>query len=291
VRDECVHVAWPRCRARKRARCNRSQSGARISIGPSAISPAGPARTAHRSCRVAITQRSASGATSTRVSTRRSSTRACHGSTVRRTAAGLGPWAEARSRFTMLMERLIINLIQQCRTVTGACRIARIIWDEAWGVMSRGVVRGRARKAAQPMPYIGVDEKAFRKGHRCHTIVCDLKRSTVEFVAEDRKTESLAAYYQQLTDEQRTELKVSRWTCGSPTLAPRGTACLTANSGSSSTRNVPRHILDRRRVREFHGARSAEPGHRSGDRSDRSGRLGFLAHDAAPRAGRCNRRP
>jgi transposase len=171
--------------------------------------PAGPARTARRSCRVAITRRSASGATSTRVSTRRSSTRACqrvdcptHG--VRQVRV---PWAEARSRFTMLMERLIIDLIQQCSTVTGACRIARITWDEAWGVMSRAVARGRARKVAQPIPYIGVDEKAFRKGHRYHTIVCDLERSTVEFVAEDRTTESLAAYYQQLTDEQRTGLK------------------------------------------------------------------------------------
>lgn len=117
------------------------------------------------------------------------------------------PWAEARSRFTMLMERLIIELIQQCSTVMGACRIARITWEEAWGVMSRGVARGRARKVAPPIPYIGVDEKAFRKGHRYHTIVCDLERATVEFVAEDRKTESLAAYYQQRTDEQRTGLK------------------------------------------------------------------------------------
>jgi transposase len=117
------------------------------------------------------------------------------------------PWAEARSRFTLLMERLIIDLIQQCSTVTGACRIARITWDEAWGVMSRAVARGRARKVAQPIPYIGVDEKAFRKGHRYHTIVCDLERSTVEFVAEERRTDSLAAYYQTLTDAQRDGLK------------------------------------------------------------------------------------
>jgi transposase len=40
---------------------------------------------------------------------------------------------------------------------------------------------------------VGVDEKAFRKGHRYHTIVCDLKRSTVEFAAEERRTDSLAA--------------------------------------------------------------------------------------------------
>lgn len=117
------------------------------------------------------------------------------------------PWAEARSRFTLLMERLVIDLIQQCSTVIGACRIARITWDEGWGVMTRAVARGRARKVAHPIPYIGVDEKAFRKGHRYHTIVCDLGRSTVEFVAEDRRTESLAAYYAQLTDGQRAGLK------------------------------------------------------------------------------------
>jgi transposase len=117
------------------------------------------------------------------------------------------PWAEARSRFTLLMERLIIDLILQCSTVTGACRIARVTWDEAWGVMSRAVVRGRVRKVAQPIPYIGVDEKAFRKGHRYHTIVCDLARSTVEFVAEERRTDSLAAYYRALTNEQRAGLK------------------------------------------------------------------------------------
>ena len=52
-----------------------------------------------------------------------------------------------------------------------------------------------------------MDEKAFRKGHRYHTVVCDLARSTVEFVAEDRKTESLAAYYTQLTDAQKAALR------------------------------------------------------------------------------------
>ena len=117
------------------------------------------------------------------------------------------PWAEPRSRFTLLMERLIIDLILQGSTVKGACEIVGVSWDEAWGVMSRAVTRGQARKEARPIAYIGVDEKAFRKGHRYHTIVCDLERSTVEFVAEERKTESLAAYYPQRTDAQRTALQ------------------------------------------------------------------------------------
>jgi transposase len=82
------------------------------------------------------------------------------------------PWAEPRRRFTLLMERLVIDLILQCSTVTGACAIAGISWDEAWGIMQRAVARGRARKEARPIAYIGVDEKAFRKGHRYHTVVC-----------------------------------------------------------------------------------------------------------------------
>jgi transposase len=117
------------------------------------------------------------------------------------------PWAEPRSRFTLLMERLVIDLILQCSTVKGACAIAGLSWDEAWGIMQRAVARGQARKEARPITYVGVDEKAFRKGHRYHTVVCDLARATVEFVAEERKTESLAAYYRQLSDEQQAALQ------------------------------------------------------------------------------------
>ena len=116
-------------------------------------------------------------------------------------------WAEPRSRFTLLMERLVIDLILQCSTVKGACAIAGLSWDEAWGIMQRAVARGQARKQARPLAYIGVDEKAFRKGHRYHTIVCDLERSTVEFVAAERDTASLAAYYASLTEDQKTAIQ------------------------------------------------------------------------------------
>lgn len=110
------------------------------------------------------------------------------------------PWAEKGSRFTLLMERLIIHVLQQCSTVEGARRLVDISWDQAWGVMKRAVQRGLRRKKERLVRYIGIDEKAFRKGHKHMTVVCDLYRGTVEYVSDERRTSSLEEYYQQLTD-------------------------------------------------------------------------------------------
>lgn len=111
------------------------------------------------------------------------------------------PWAEARSRFTLLFERLAIDVLGQC-DVTGATKILRISWDEAWGIMERAVKRGRQRKAPKVVRRLGVDEKAAAKGHRYLTLVCDLEEGTVEHIAEERKQESLEGYYQGLSEKQ-----------------------------------------------------------------------------------------
>jgi transposase len=113
------------------------------------------------------------------------------------------PWAETGGRFTLLMERMIIDVLKQTLTISGACQILRLSWDEAFGVQRRAVLRGQARKQAVPIRYVGVDEKAFRKGHSYLTVVCDLEEGTVQHVAEDRKAESLASYYAGLTDKQQ----------------------------------------------------------------------------------------
>jgi transposase len=59
------------------------------------------------------------------------------------------PWAAARSRFTLLMERWSIEVLKQCATVEGVRALLRLSWDELWGIMSRAVARGRARKQAR----------------------------------------------------------------------------------------------------------------------------------------------
>jgi len=102
----------------------------------------------------------------------------------------------------MRFERFAIDVLREC-DVTGATRILGMSWDEAWGVMERAVDRGKLRKARRVVRQIGVDEKAAAKGHKYLTLVCDLEQGTVEYVGEDRKQESLEAYYEGLSSKQR----------------------------------------------------------------------------------------
>jgi transposase len=111
------------------------------------------------------------------------------------------PWAQPHGRFTALMEAWIIEVLKECATVTGACYLTDLSWDEVFGVMQRAVARGQARKKTRPTPHLGVDEKAFRRGHSYMTVVCDLDRSTVEHVSEGRTTESLAEFYRTQSPE------------------------------------------------------------------------------------------
>jgi len=117
------------------------------------------------------------------------------------------PWAEPRSRLTLLMKRLVIDVITECATIDGARRLMRLSRDETMGVMARAVRRGKARKEQRKISYIGVDEKAFRKGHDYMTVVCDSIRGTVEHVADDRKTTSLEEYFDTLNEEQIASIK------------------------------------------------------------------------------------
>jgi transposase len=82
------------------------------------------------------------------------------------------PWAEASSRFTALFEALAIEWLKE------------------------------ARRQAEKIEQIGVDEKAYRKGHRYVTLVNDLAKSRVLYVAEGREQSSLDGFWETLTPAQ-----------------------------------------------------------------------------------------
>jgi len=117
------------------------------------------------------------------------------------------PWALPHGRFTALFERWIIDVLHETGTVSGAVALLGITWDEGWGVMDRAVKRGQKRKVAKVIEHLGVDEKAFRKGHSYVTVVCDIDNATVEHVADDRKADSLGAYLGGLSEKQLWGIK------------------------------------------------------------------------------------
>jgi transposase len=117
------------------------------------------------------------------------------------------PWADPKSRFTLLFERFAIEVLLEA-SVDAAARLLRLTWDEAWGIKARAVDRGLRRKPHRPPVYIGIDEKAFRAGQAAYmTLLCDLERGTVEWVGEDRKASTVAAYFAQFTDEQLAKIE------------------------------------------------------------------------------------
>lgn len=100
------------------------------------------------------------------------------------------PWAEPKSRFTLMFERFAIDVLSET-DVLGATKILRISWDQAHHIMQRAVERGLARREHADIKHMGVDEKAIAKGHRYATLLNDLQRGTVLEVTEGRTKESI----------------------------------------------------------------------------------------------------
>lgn len=110
------------------------------------------------------------------------------------------PWAEPGSQFTALFEALAIDWLSQA-SVSAVAKHLRISWDEASGIMERAVRRGLERREAEVVKHIGVDETSFAKRQAYVTVVADLDRSRVLYVADDRTQAALDGYWAGLSHE------------------------------------------------------------------------------------------
>jgi len=110
------------------------------------------------------------------------------------------PWAEPGSQFTAMFEALAIDWLQQA-SVSAVSKHLRISWDEASGIMERAVRRGLDRREAEVIKHVGVDETSFAKRQAYVTVVADLERSRVLYVADDRSQAALDGYWAGLSHE------------------------------------------------------------------------------------------
>lgn len=79
------------------------------------------------------------------------------------------PWAEPGSQFTALFEALAIDWLTEAG-ISAVADLLQLSWDGADGIMQRAVARGLKRRELTVPTRIGVDEKAFRRGHDYVTI-------------------------------------------------------------------------------------------------------------------------
>jgi transposase len=117
------------------------------------------------------------------------------------------PWAEDQSRFTALFEAFTIDVLMSVRSKIQAEALIGISWDQVDRVMTHAVARGLARREAEPIPYLGVDEKSFGKGHDYASVLCDLSRRRVLDVVPERTKAAAVALFQTIPEPQRASVQ------------------------------------------------------------------------------------
>ena len=116
------------------------------------------------------------------------------------------PWAEPGSGFTALFEALVIDWLKQASTSAVSERL-RLSWNAVDGIMQRAIKRGLARRVELSPKQLSVDETSYRKGHDYVTVVTDQEQGVVVHVSEDRDTDSLKSFYDQLSEAQLSDIE------------------------------------------------------------------------------------
>ena len=117
------------------------------------------------------------------------------------------PWADKNSRFTLLFEGFAIRVLTAARSVEEARKLLGLNWHQVDTIKARAVERGLARRTEEETPYIGIDEKQFRSGHRYFSSLVDLTKGRVLEVVEERTEKACETLIKKaLSNEQQTQV-------------------------------------------------------------------------------------
>ena len=117
------------------------------------------------------------------------------------------PWAERYSRITVLMEAFVVRLMQAAANVSRVTALVKLDWHTVNEIMRRAVERGLQRRGQEPVPYLGLDEKSFLRGHNYASVLTDISRSRVLEVEPGRKLEDAFRLLKSLGPAQRAGVR------------------------------------------------------------------------------------
>ncbi len=113
------------------------------------------------------------------------------------------PWADLKSRFTLLFERFAIDVLLSASSQTKAAELLGLSWDEVHAIQERAVRRGMKTRDLSGISYLGIDEKSFLKGHSYASLVYDLDGARVLEVIRDRTEEAAKELFNTIPLETR----------------------------------------------------------------------------------------
>ena len=117
------------------------------------------------------------------------------------------PWAGKNSRFTLMFESFALQVIAACGCVQQAKGLLRLGWDGVQRIMKRGVERGLQRRNLEEVPYVGIDEKSFRKRHNYVSVLNDLSEGRVLEVVEGRTMQSADSLWNSVGEQVRSSVE------------------------------------------------------------------------------------
>lgn len=114
------------------------------------------------------------------------------------------PWAGPKSRFTLLFERLAIDVMIAAKSIKEAARLLGLSWDQVHHIQARAVERGLVRRELDEIKNVGIDEKSFLKGHKYASLMVDIDGERILDVVEGRTLEAANSLWQKLPEEVRS---------------------------------------------------------------------------------------
>lgn len=132
------------------------------------------------------------------------------------------PWADIKSRFTMLFERFAIDVLLAAANQTRAAELLGLSWDEVHHIQERAVARGVARRTIDEVKHVGIDEKSFLKGQSYASLLYDIDGARVLEVVKDRTEEAATALLATLPEDKRSSIEAVAVDMWNPYLAAIG---------------------------------------------------------------------
>jgi transposase len=116
------------------------------------------------------------------------------------------PWARAGAKYTREFDDLAAWLAQQM-SQTQLTRLMRIGWKSVGSILERVVAEKLPAGRLDGLVWIGCDEVSYDAEHKFLTCVADHQQGGIVWAAPGRNAKTLQAFFDGLTDEQRSSIK------------------------------------------------------------------------------------